>query len=112
MRSPSRGRCTARSFLPILFILSLPCIGAASPAPPVFDPAKSDPQAIAIADLVMAALGGQQAWEQTRFLYFAFDVERDSKRVAHRTHLWDRWDTRVSWVDVHAGIFGYEATAG
>ena len=58
--------------------------------PQVFDPSRSDPRAIAITDLVLSALGGRQAWEETRFLYFAFAVERDGKRVAYRTHLWDR----------------------
>src|SRR6267143_721826 len=92
-----RGRGTRR-LLPLFVILSLPWNRATFPAPPqAFDPAKSDPRAIAIADLVMAALGGQQAWGQTRILYFAFAVERDAKRVAYRTHLWDRWDGRLRY---------------
>lgn len=70
---------------------------AAPASPPVFDPTRSDPRAIVIADLVMAALGGRQAWEQTRFVYFSFAVERDGKRVATRTHLWDRWDGRLRY---------------
>jgi hypothetical protein len=71
--------------------------GAAAAEPRVFDPSRSDPRAIAIADLVLGALGGRQAWEDTRFVYFAFAVEKDGKRVAYRTHLWDRWDGRLRY---------------
>jgi len=70
---------------------------AAQSPPSIFDPSRSDPRAIVIADLGMAALGGHQAWEQTRFVYFAFAVERDGKRVAYRTHLWDRWEGRLRY---------------
>ena len=69
-------------------------LGASAP-PAQFDPSRSDPRAIVIADLAMAALGGRQAWERTRFIYFAFAVERDGRRVAYRTHLWDRWEGRL-----------------
>jgi len=90
-----RGVC---GFLVIPFAVWLSWAGAAlAGTPTAFDPSTSDPQAVAIADLLLGALGGQQAWEQTRFVYFAFDVERDSKRVAHRTHLWDRWDGRLRY---------------
>jgi hypothetical protein len=79
-------------------VLAVSTLLLAAPAPPpIFDPTRSDPRAIVIADLVMAALGGRQAWEQTRFVYFAFAVERDGKRVAYRTHLWDRWEGRLRY---------------
>lgn len=79
-------------------VLFLACLGLGASAPPAtFDAAASDPRAIAIADLVMGALGGQRAWDETRDVYFAFDVERDGKRLAHRTHLWDRWDGRLRY---------------
>jgi hypothetical protein len=83
---------------PVLALLAA-CLasGTAAADPQVFDPSRSDPRAVAITDLVMSALGGRQAWEETRFLYFAFAVERDGKRVAYRTHLWDRWDGRLRY---------------
>ena len=83
---------------PVLALLAA-CLayGTTPSAPQVFDPSRSDPRAIAVTDLVMAALGGRQAWEDTRFLYFAFAVERDGKRIAYRTHLWDRWDGRLRY---------------
>jgi len=78
--------------------LSALCAGAApGVAPLVFDPAQSDPRAIVVADQVLDALGGRQAWEQTRFIRFAFVVERGDKRLAERTHLWDRWNGRMRY---------------
>ena len=60
MKSLPAARQGPRRFPAVLFFLSLPSVVAAhAAAPPVFDPAKSDPRAIAVADLVMAALGGQ-----------------------------------------------------
>ena len=86
-----RGAATRRA---ALLAACLAC-GSAAGAPQVFDPSRSDPRAIALADLSMAALGGRQAWEGTRFIYFAFAVEKDGKRVAYRTHLWDRFDGQL-----------------
>jgi len=86
------GTCASCAVLAVFSTLL-----AAPASPPIFDPTRSDPRAIVIADLVMAALGGRQAWEQTRFVYFAFAVERDGKRVAYRTHLWDRWEGRLRY---------------
>jgi hypothetical protein len=85
------------AILPLALAGAVVVAGAAAAAPQVFDPSRSDPRAIVVADLVMSALGGHQAWEQTRFLYFAFEVERDGKRVAYRTHLWDRWEGRLRY---------------
>jgi hypothetical protein len=85
-----------RHALPALLLTGL----LAAPAPAAeeaFDPALSDPRAVAIADLVMAALGGQRAWDQTRFLHFAFAVERRNGRSVYRTHLWDRWEGRLRY---------------
>ncbi len=84
-----------------LALAALAAAPASSPAltsPPArFDPSLSDPQAIAVADLVMGALGGLRAWEGTRYLRFAFAVDRDGKRVAYRTHLWDRFAGRLRY---------------
>jgi hypothetical protein len=45
--------------------------------------AQSDPKAVAIADEVMEALGGQKAWDETRYLTWKF--------FGRRTHIWDKW---------------------
>jgi hypothetical protein len=60
-----------------------------NPAQPGFDHDGSDPEAIAIADRVMAAMGGKQAWDNTRHLRWNF--------FGFRTLYWDKWsgDVRI-----------------
>ncbi len=54
----------------------------ANPPAPGFDTVGSDIRAVAIADLVMRALGGREAWDQTRYITWSF--------FGHRRHLWDK----------------------
>ena len=56
--------------------------------------AGSDPKAVAIADRVMQALGGEAAWNATRYLRFDFAVDRGGKTVMRRAHAWDKWTGR------------------
>jgi len=53
-----------------------------NPPMPGFDAAGSDAKAIAIADEVMEAMGGRQAWDDTRYLTWKF--------FGRRTHVWDK----------------------
>lgn len=53
-----------------------------NPAMPGFDRAGSDERAIAIADEVMAALGGYPNWDATRYVTWSF--------FGRRTHVWDK----------------------
>jgi hypothetical protein len=69
-------------------------LAAVQPGAARAETAASDPKAVALADKVMAALGGQKAWEATRFLRFDFAVERDGKDVFSRAHTWDKWTGR------------------
>ena len=55
-----------------------------------FDPSKSDPQAVRIADEVMVAMGGRKNYEAIQYLSFRFVVENDSQIVADRRHDWNR----------------------
>ena len=57
-------------------------------------PAGSDPKAVAVADRVMQALGGEAAWNATRYLRFDFAVDRGGKTVMRRAHAWDKWTGR------------------
>ena len=76
-----------------VFILLTAGTGAFAQSPvPSMAPA-SDARAAAVADRVMNALGGQEAWDGTRFLRFGFGSERDGKFVG-RTHTWDKWTGR------------------
>lgn len=61
--------------------------------PAVAEPATpgSDPKAMEIAGQVMEALGGEAAWDATRYLRFDFVVEdADQKALSSRTHWWDK----------------------
>ena len=49
-------------------------------------PGSAQPTAQSVADSVQKALGGKQAWDNTRFLHFTF--------AGRRTHWWDKWTGR------------------
>lgn len=55
-----------------------------------FDPSKSDPQAIQIADEVMVALGGYENFAAVNYLSFHFVVAVDSQKTSDWRHDWDR----------------------
>lgn len=50
--------------------------------PPATETPDSDPLALVVADRLMDALGGREAWESTRYLRFGF--------FGRRHHLWDK----------------------
>jgi hypothetical protein len=56
----------------------------------IFDPGKSDPRAIKIADEVMVALGGREHYETIQYLSFRFVVEADTQKLSDWRHHWDR----------------------
>jgi hypothetical protein len=70
-------------------LLALASFAGRSAAQPATTPA-SDSKAAALADAVMKAMGGTEAWDKTRFLKFEFAVERDGKPVISRLHTWDK----------------------
>ncbi|MFQ5743376.1 MAG: hypothetical protein ACE5HV_07290 [Acidobacteriota bacterium] len=64
----------------------------AQPAGPEGPDPRSDPEAITVAERMLEAIGGWQAWERTRYLRFGFVVEQEGERAAvSPQHLWDRW---------------------
>jgi len=69
----------------LLFALLLAPLAANAGEPPVA-PSANNPSAGAIADQVMNALGGKQAWDSTHYLRFTF--------AGRRTHHWDKWTGR------------------
>lgn len=79
-----------------LFVLCLVAVatGAAADNPPApgFDASGSDARAVEIADRVMEALGGREAWDATRFVTWKF--------FGRRTHFWDKHtgDIRIEGV--------------
>jgi hypothetical protein len=64
-------------------------------------PAHADEKADQVARELVAALGGEAAWEKARELRFDFVVEREGKRAAEFHHVWDRYtgDYRVLGTD-------------
>lgn len=63
--------------------------------------ADRDAKADAVGKQLIAAMGGERAWEKARQFQFDFVVEREGKKAASRSHAWDRYtgDYRVSGVD-------------
>jgi hypothetical protein len=66
----------AATFLVATFVLA--ALSAAAQPP--------QPTADQVADQVLRALGGKEAWDQTRFIRFSF--------AGRRTHHWDKWTGR------------------
>ncbi len=64
-----------------------------NPHAPTFNIADSDEAAIDIADDVMEAMGGRQAWDTTRYISWNF--------FGRRTHTWDKLENRVR-IDIPA----------
>lgn len=70
-------------WLTIAAVLALPAAALAeTPA--------SDPKAMAIADQVMAALGGKQAWDRLPGLRWTFEVSVNDTLRPGRRHTWDK----------------------
>lgn len=49
-----------------------------------------DPKAAEIAQTMMNAMGGQDAWNKARFVRYDFKVDIGGKTVVDRSHLWDK----------------------
>ncbi|MEE8156335.1 MAG: hypothetical protein V3T53_15380 [Phycisphaerales bacterium] len=69
------------------------------PNPPAkgFKPDESDVAAIALADLTMKAMGGRQAWDETRYIAWNF--------FGSRYHIWDKHtgNVRIEFNDRESG---------
>jgi hypothetical protein len=61
--------------------------GGTNPAAPGFDLEHSDPAAVELADSVMAAMGGRENWDETRFISWNF--------FGRRNLVWDKEKGRV-----------------
>ncbi len=49
-----------------------------------------DDKAVAIAQNMMKAMGGEEAWQKARFVRFDFRVTDKGKPLMERSHLWDK----------------------
>lgn len=70
----------------------------ANPPAAGFNTEGSDARAIDIADAVMEAQGGRQAWDNTHYLVWTF--------FGRRTLTWDKWSgwVRIDWADKSKNI--------
>lgn len=59
-----------------------------------FDAAKSDEKALAIADQVMAAVGGEAAWAKVKQIKWSEQIVVNGQPIARYRHAWDRWNGR------------------
>lgn len=84
---PSPRRASRRQGLALAAAL----LAAMPPLAFAVAPSGSDPRAVAIAQRVMEALGGEAAWKATRYLRFDFAVDRGGKTLVRRAHTWDKW---------------------
>ena len=60
-----------------------------NPALPGFNESASDAKAIELADGVMAAMGGRENWDNTRYIAWNF--------FGRRTHVWDKWTGNIRY---------------
>jgi hypothetical protein len=89
-----RSRAESRAPRALAILACLAGLAAAARPLVAAPPSGSDPKAVAVADRVMEALGGQAAWNATRYLRFDFAVDRGGKTVMRRAHVWDKWTGR------------------
>ena len=72
-------RSLARTVANTSLLLAAACLARAGAA-------ESSPQAVAVADSMLQAMGGQAAWDATHYIHFSF--------LGRRTHTWDKWTGR------------------
>jgi hypothetical protein len=85
------------SYAVAIALLAAACGGGrTSPAtqPGAFNAAQSDPKAVALADQMLAKLGGAAAWDKVKQIKWEQRYTRDGKLVAIFRHAWDRWNGR------------------
>src|SRR5438477_7243446 len=71
-------------------------------APPTFDKAGSNPQAVEVADKVIAAAGGAAAWDKAKQVRWTTTQLANDKPKGSFEEAWDRWNARV-WMKTDLG---------
>jgi hypothetical protein len=99
---------------------------ATRPTPAAFQPANSEPAALAQVDAALTALAAGDQWAQVKELRFDVVYTVDGKAAARYQHSWDRWNGRhalrtadmrttgnreedIRWHDVRYDIFNKDA---
>ncbi len=99
----------------LILFLSILCLSACTPKPKTlaelnppaegFDLDHSDPAAIQLADSIMAAMGGRENWDKTRFISWNFFGRRDLTWDKHtgRVRIESPGDTSIYLVNINTG---------
>lgn len=78
-----------------------PAGATTQPATPAFDPSKSDEMAVRLAKQTIESMGGQQAWDDVKYISFQFFNNG-------RRHVWDKQRNRIRAEDPrHVAIIDY-----
>jgi hypothetical protein len=95
-----------RILVTALLCLAAACGGSSRTAqarypgsPATFDRATTKPEALEIADKVVAAAGGAAAWEKARMIRWHQEIIRDGKVAMSGSQAWDRWNAR-HWAEL------------
>lgn len=56
-----------------------------------------DPKAVEVAQAMMDAMGGQEAWNNARYIRYDFHVSNAEGTRVNRAHLWDKWEGRYRY---------------
>ena len=95
-----------RSVIAILFVLVAACAGSSRStfaqfpgAPPAFDRANTKPEALEVADKILATAGGAEAWAKAKMVRWKQVILRDGKPVMTVQQAWDRWNAR-HWAEI------------
>jgi hypothetical protein len=79
------------------------CAGRNAPATQgtlkAFDPAASDPKAVAIVDQMITALGGDANWAKAKEISWTQGIIIDGKLQVVIRHAWDRWNGRHQYAN-------------
>ncbi len=80
-------------------------LGELNPASIGFDSINSDPAAIQLADSIMAAMGGRENWDKTRFISWNFFGRRDLTWDKHtgRVRIESPGDSSIYLVNINSG---------
>ncbi len=73
---------------------------ATQPSLAAFDPAQSDPKAVAIVDAAVTKLGGADKWTGLKQLRFTSAYKQDGVLKARFEHAWDRWNGRHLFISL------------
>jgi hypothetical protein len=71
-------------------------------SPPTFDRAKSNPEALAIADKVLETAGGHANWEKAKQIRWKQIKTENGAEKARGEQAWDRWNAR-HWARLETG---------